>query len=659
MNNRQRRILWFLALAEEPMTSAQLGQKLGVSSRTIKSDMTFVAEELKANGAQLISRRNCGYSIQVTDAEKFQTMYTLISIKVSSFSPVNEEDRLLYIARKLVGSRRGVLVDELEEELYLTRSSLRAPLHEAIRFCESFHLQTTSSVGHGLRVVGEEHLIRMALTELFELHFHKAELDQVDEEYAQWVGCEYQERQDIRHAFLKVLRESSFAMRDSVTQRIAMYLIIARNRRRAGLRIALPAAWIAEVKSLPIYAVASEIYRVLQSNFTDYGMDTAETCFLAMYMLTNLDPDIHRDPEETAPVIAPLVHTTARAMLESVRRETGTDLAAMPDAVEMLEQVVLPILLGARYGLDGHQCFDYSYENAYMHMPVEMHYARLLGEEMHRRTACLVSDTDLSVLSCYVAALLREAEYPTNPLRLLVTNSIGVDFARVTTIGLRQMFPKLIKSIRQVELYEIRGIDPASYDAVLVGHFKDSQDKLFGYNYDAPAATLLLTEQGRDFMRVHNRILIGAYRFEELIPAESEIEIQKDFLYYDPGQAFQFLCGRYAKDAEHGERLLERLISRDQAFSMAQNGCAMVLAEHTMCRKQVFALYRLKKQGQWDKHKINWILFVSMDTTQMHRVKAMGAALDGLTKYPERYEQLAQNPRQTLLKLLRESVQFQ
>ena len=92
---------------------------------------------------------------------------------------------------------------------------------------------------------------------------------------------------------------------------------------------------------------------------------------------------------------------------------------------------------------------------------------------------------------------------------------------------------------------------------------------------------------------------------------------------------------------------------------MAQNGCAMVLAEHTLCRKPVFALYRLKKQGQWDKHRINWLLFVSMDTTQMHRVKAMGAALDGLTKYPERYEQLAQNPRQTLLELLKESVQFQ
>lgn len=658
MNNRQRRIVWQLALAEQPMTSAQLAQQLGVSSRTIKADMTFVAKELEANGAQLISRRNCGYALKVVDAERFQTMYTLISIKVSSFSPVNEEERLLYIARKLVGSRLGVLVDELEEDLYLTRSALRAPLHEAIRFCESFHLKTTSSGGRGLRVVGEEHLIRMALTELFELHFHKAELDQIDEEYAQWVGCEYQERQDIRHAFLKVLRESRFAMRDSVTQRVAMYLIIARNRRRAGLRITLPAPWIAEVKNLPIYAVAAEIYRVLQSRFSDYGMDTAEICFLAMYMLTNLDPDVNRDPAETAPMIAPLVRSTARAMLDSVRSKTGTDLSVLPQAAEMLEQVILPVLLGARYGLDGHQCFDYSYENAYMHMPVEMYYARLLAEEMCRQTKCLVSDTDLSVLSCYVAALLRETEYPTHPLRLLVTNSIGVDFARVTTVGLRQMFPRLVESIRQVELYEIRGMDPATYDAVLVGHFKDNQEKLFGYNYDAPAATLLLTEQGRDFMRVHNKILIRAYHFEDFIPSDREMEVNQGFLYYDPKQAFQFLCGRYGKDAESSEELLQRLIARNEAFCMAQRGCAIILAERSMCQRQVLALYRLQKQGQWDKHKINWILFASLESDCLPKVKAMAAALDGMTKCPDQYEQFAQNPRQTLLNLLKQSVQF-
>lgn len=659
MNNRQRNIIWYLTLADGPMTSDELARTLGVSSRTIKSDMTsVVAQELEANGARLISRRNRGYSIQIIDNERFQTLYTLISMKTGRFSAVNEEERLLYIARKLVDSQQGVLVDELEEDLYLTRSALRVPLHEAIRFCESFHLKTTSAIGRGLRVVGEEHLIRIALTELFELHFHKAELDSVDEEYAQWVGCEYQERQDIRHAFLKVLRESTFAMRDSVTQRIAMYLIIARNRRRAGLRIALPASWIAEVRALPIYALAAQIYDVLHSQFEGYAMDTAEICFLAIYMLANLNPDLRRDPKETAPMIASLVKRTAEDMLIAVRAEYGSDLAALPDAQPLLEQVILPILIGARYGLDGHQCFDYSYENSYLSMPLEMHYARLLAGELSARTGCRVSATDLSVLSCYAAGLLRGVQYPVRPLRIVATNSIGMEFARIAAADLWRTFPRLIEKIIPAELYEIRGMDPSSYDAVLVGLVKHNQNKLFGYNYDAPATTLLLTESGRDYARIYNEILIRAYQFEKLLPAPENIEVKEDFLYYDPGQVFQYLCARYAKDRDSAEKLLRRLTRRNEQFSMAQQGCAIIFAESALCKSEAFALYRLQKPGLWDGRKIGWVLFVCSNGKDLTRLKSAGAALDMLTKNPEEYEQLAQHPRETLLELLKKSVRL-
>lgn len=84
----------------------------------------------------------------------------------------------------------------------------------------------------------------MTITELFEFHFHKVELDQSDEEYARWIGCEFQEWQDIRHAVLRVLRVNGFAVRDSISQRIAMYLILAQNRCRTGLGIQLPGSWI-------------------------------------------------------------------------------------------------------------------------------------------------------------------------------------------------------------------------------------------------------------------------------------------------------------------------------------------------------------------------------------------------------------------------------
>ena len=80
MNNRQRGIFLQLVAVEEPMTSEQLARELGVSSRTIKTDMAAIAPELADNGVELLSRRNRGYSLQIVDETRFKKFYNVLSL---------------------------------------------------------------------------------------------------------------------------------------------------------------------------------------------------------------------------------------------------------------------------------------------------------------------------------------------------------------------------------------------------------------------------------------------------------------------------------------------------------------------------------------------------------------------------------------------------
>lgn len=658
MNSRQKGILLHLVAAGEAVTSEQLARELGVSSRTIKTDMSAMAPELADNGVELLSRRNRGYSLKIVDEDRFRKFYNVLSLEFGASLPTDEEGRLFHIARKLVASGRGVLVDELAESLYLSRGGLREPLQAALRFCESFRLKVVSTPGQGLQVTGEEHRVRLTMTELFGVHFHQAEPDPRDREYLVWIGCGQQERQDIRHAFLKLLRESPYAVRDSVSQRASMYLIIARNRRRAGLGISLPDDWVREIRTTPLYQLAQSIYGTLGARFPGYRMDQAETAFLAIYLLSNLDPVLGRSPAITAPYMAADVAETARCMLEAVERSTGTALASLPDAQPLLEQVILPILARLRYGLDGYQQFDWGIESSYLRLPLELKYAWLLGEELCRRTRCRLSPFDYSSLSCYVTALLRQVEYPIRPLRLVVTNAIGGQFAAITAEDLKRRWPELIESIRPMELYEIRGLDRSEYDAVLLGHISDHSETLYGYNYDAPAATVLLTRRGQDFRRVYNRILTGAYRFEELLPPDEALHYYGNFHYYDVEQALQYLCARYARDPESEERLLERLSCREGQLTMVCQDCAVVIGEYGLCKGERLDLYRLAKPGRWGARRIQWIVFASLPGDRLPALRAVGVVLADLTKNQENLKQFAQSPRKTLEDLLRESVQL-
>lgn len=657
MNNRQRGIFLRLIGADKAITSEQLARELGVSSRTIKTDMAAMAPELEQNGARLVSRRNRGYTLEVTDEERLRKLHNLTRLRSGGAAAADEEGRVIHIARKLVASERGVLVDELAEQMYVSRSALRAPLQEALRFCQSFRLQTVSLPGKGLRVEGEEHRLRLVMTELFGVHFHQAELTGGDEEYARWIDCDYQERQDIRHVFLKILRESPYAVRDSISQRLSMYLILSRNRRRAGMYLALPAEWVREVRQLPIFHLAVEIYATLEKQFEDYRADTAEACFLAILLLANLDVDLSRDPMVTAPYLVPMAEEAAIAMLDRFREEVGVDLTGLPDAKALLVQAVLPMFAKARYGIDGIQQFDWGVESTYLQLPVESSCARLMADELLRR-GCRVGHIDISTLSCYITALLRQVEYPTRPLRLMVTNAIGGEFGRLAAAEVQERWPKLVESITPMELYALRSLGPEDYDAVLLGHVSDEPGANFVYSYDAPAVPLNLTRQGADFRRIHNNVLVEAYRFEEIILRVETIHVWESFHYYNEEQTIQFMAAQYGKDPVNVHRLAARLSRWERELTLGYHDVAILLASPNLCRESCLDLYRLTKPGKWGENRIQWILFASLGWERLCEMRAVAVLLANLTKNPEKFEQFAQSPRETILDELKNSVKY-
>lgn len=220
MSSRALQIVTQLSNApEQTMTSQELAERIGVSAHTIKNEMPQVAQILNENGARLVSRRHKGYYVEVLDPEAYDTFSAVTSIRQMPGSMLNadRESRVRYLSRRIISTETGIKKEQLADQLFLSASALREPLSMATRLCESFGLRIVSRPGTGMRVEGEEYKRRLALTEVSGVHFHKETLDCSDPDSASWLSCGYEERQDIRHTFLKILRESPISLRDSAT----------------------------------------------------------------------------------------------------------------------------------------------------------------------------------------------------------------------------------------------------------------------------------------------------------------------------------------------------------------------------------------------------------------------------------------------------------
>lgn len=634
MVDRSQRILLELMEAAEPLTSQYLAERVGVSSRTIKSTMPQVAKMLSENGARLESRRNRGYSITVIDDDAYTALFESIRTKALHIAMAGYDDttRILHICRKLVAAPSGAKIDEICDDLCLSRSAVRRPLRQARAFCESFHLKITSSPGGGICVYGEERMMRLAMVEFFEIHFHKFRLDETDREYDRWIGCDYQERQDIRHVFLKVLRESGVSMRDSATQRMAMYFIIARNRVKAGLDIVLPAAWIPEVKATPYYAVAHDIYAALDVGFDGFSVTESEIAFLAIWIMQNKDVSLASDLDSLVPHLADGIRSTAREMTRLVSERTGIDFGRFDRSLELLEHTLVPIYVAWRYDMDGCRRFDYETERRCLRSPLAVYLGNEFTAAAREILGCSCSLSDTLLFSAMVMGLLEHVHFPIKPLRLLITSGMGPEYARIEGENLLRRFPAMIESVRPCELYEIRGFDDRDYDAVL------TDVSSFGYNYSYPYAELGLVRSTADYGTVYDTVLINAFDLEGLIPHEDAVRVRCDVHPETVNELIaivKFEC-RHDEEVVRALDLVSDSVKRSLEVTPAlvRNGCLFLVAPltargvHENGLSERIDYFTFEGASRWGDERVSAAFFCLVDMSgSPERIKLMERVL--------------------------------
>ncbi|MFT4006494.1 MAG: HTH domain-containing protein [Lacrimispora sp.] len=363
MQRRQESIIYQLSVSDMPLTAEELAKRLSVSIRTIKYEMIEVKAKLPEVGAELTAKRNEGYSIRVKNQDLFNRYLEPIGFQSTLANNFGSDDhaRFLYIARKLVSSSRFVKLEDIADELYLSRSAIREAVNGVMDFLKSYHLEVESKPGLGVRAFGTEYHMRMAMTELFAAHFHKVLLDNAGMEYAKWMECGYEERQDIRHVFLKELRETDVKISDINSQRLSIYFIIVRNRCNAGYRLRLPDHWKEKVGTSKEFYAAGAIYEHLKSRFWGFDLPEEETIFLAVYLMSCRDLWNVDHPEQEYEAFYREA-CDIQADSNHIREICSLDLSSFSWARELCN-CLISLLINIYFGLDGMERVWYDYEN--------------------------------------------------------------------------------------------------------------------------------------------------------------------------------------------------------------------------------------------------------------------------------------------------------
>ena len=242
--NRHLIILDALTRSHEPITAEQLALLSRSSVRTVKNDLAMLKKQLAdEETATIESYKSKGYLIKPIHEWLYVKLLMNIEAMMRVFynRSIEVTNRRMYILQRIL-TEETVLIDDICEALFVSRSAIAKDIEWATQFLESYDLTVQSIPGKGLVMKGEEKKIRNAMVEVHCSQYHDFQQLYPYEPFNKLFYDDKQEYEDVRHAFLAILRNTRISVYDLAAKKIPTYMCLVKGRVKQGKLIELDAS---------------------------------------------------------------------------------------------------------------------------------------------------------------------------------------------------------------------------------------------------------------------------------------------------------------------------------------------------------------------------------------------------------------------------------
>ena len=591
--NRHLIILYTLMNAPDVFVSSeQLAEKTMSSVRTIKNDIAVLGGVLsKENIASVESRRSQGYRIVPLDPQKYADFTERVQIHRILFRTrsIEEMNRRLYILQSEL-AYGNIKIDDLAEELYVSRSSLAKDIAWATKFLNSHHIEVRSVPGKGLCISGKEQDIRNAMVEVFCSQYHDIELLYPVDDFTDLFETDLYE--DIRHEMLKVIRESDLTISDLSAKKIATYLTLVPERRRNGHSLTFDQKDREELRASYEYETAENILR--QKAVSRMGIkDEPEILNLTRLLLVNKDIDLRntRVPSHISPGLYRQTEELFSEMNRFFREENHSLFSSSlydryhPD----LLSVLLKLQLLSRYDhLDSRNFISYTETGEINYSPAALEYTRKVIGFLEDRYGQKIRRPDLiDQFSSVFHYMLKQIPFDVKKMRLAVFSTEGRTTAELLRDELRQYWDVYIEKADIFNLYEMRRVHFSDYDYAV-----SSWDVAY-YRYPIPLISFRGIHPSEDKQKLFEHLFIHCFNEEPVRKMSLLLRVFDHTEMNDYMTLINALAKTYGRNAKHVRRIAEKAVNRFSAVSYYNPGSSisMIFLDYSDTRKEIFDVY--------------------------------------------------------------------
>lgn len=588
-------------LARKKTNYSEIADYFGLSKRTVSKYLNRIADIVEPAEVELIRKQNTGvyFSGEVRGLKQY-----LEKIRVT-LSDSNEE-RIMYIYSKLIFSSEPVKIQEMADELYVSRGTLEKALKEVRQLFTSEGILIESNK-YGLSVKSSEKEKRSLISKLINFY---------------WGGIKYTEKQDKK---LMLQIQFSNTVEDIINMEILEKVI---NVLHSFTQISRLNLTDYEYQSLTIHLTIA-LERIKQEQYLERDLATVKLEENTKVLISLLEDTFSLElPEYEKEYINIHIVAIQKSALNGSKSEE-VDVSGVNDTLrmllmsslknmqpdkELLSSLTIHLSAAIKRLQLGLSIYNPYTEKIKKSFPRAFEEAVGIKKQLESTYPIVMNDDEIAFITLHIESFYERSKEEKVKKKVIVVCSSGMGTSRLLEQRLKKMFADEMIITRVLSIGELVNADLTENLIISTVPIENSQLPVI-------LISPLLNKEDIQNIR-HERFLKGGSGKSS---AAFISLLEKELIFIDRKKTtkksvIEWICQSLISKEYAVQGILESALRREELSSTALGKFAMPHSEIEFVKHSKIVIYVNQDGIEWDKEKVRIVFFFAINEQAKNRI---------------------------------------
>ncbi len=427
MEKKQKIILMEL-MSQDVMSGTDLSNVIHVSTRTVRTFIKNLNDDIK--GGKIVSG-TFGYKLEIEDSEQFL-------LYMQQDETDEPQSRFQYLFEKFIDNQTYIKIDDLCDELYLSRTQLKQSLKQLRTYFAQYDITIQSKAYYGLYLEGSELNKRKAIA-----HFQQYQKE--DNVY-----------QQIKNIVMSCIVNAEYVISDDILENLVSHLYIAYIRVLKHEYVQVDESWLNSIQLEKEYELACTIM-CLMSQMLKMEYRDEEVAYLTIHLCGK------NSKQYTNVYIDQHILDFIQRLLKILEKESKIRFASDLNLQLALALHMIPLLKRIQYQ---------TYMNNPLLQDIKSHLifayelAIRASEIINQEYNCLLPEDEIAYFALHINLSLEQKKKHIHQKNILLICSSGAGSARLLEYFFKENFALYIHQLTVCSLHELSVQNIEHYDCI-------------------------------------------------------------------------------------------------------------------------------------------------------------------------------------------------